>query len=464
MRINNLNEPLETKLKKIVKDNRAGQTKPAGYKVFNIGTGLGFRSEGGTDEDGEPDFKVTSITGDWVESVDNILKDAGGALGQSAAKLDAVERRLNDLNQVVIDTKAGNIDVPGTLAAKLVQAMDIETKRLIVTEEALLNNATVIGRMVANEFDAKTVSSERLDALEGRFQSLVTGDLTVKGRFQSGDNGQPSVVIPSTRVLTSGMQQVAVWFSHNGRDTTLEDGAPTAGLWVDTNSEMPTSLNLRGRAGGGVKIFDRLLLTDSLGQGSGRIDGQLHVKISSGRHKDGWWGDVTLKSDQIRIEPSTGSGGYRNSWGGGGLRPVQMGQSSGILYTETSSRRVKQDIESAEADDAWLDLRTVTYRERRAVGIGEAVRQKTIADPDYKPTPEEEDVLRHADTHFTGRIAEELHDAGYKDQVIYDVHGRPDGVDYARDGAKLIPHVRRNRDEIRELKALIKELQEKVGL
>lgn len=350
------------------------------------------------------------------------------------------------------------LNVTDAMTAALVQAMSVETKKLVVTEDTILNNATVIGRITTPLITAQIAEVNKLIANKADISQLTAGNITLSGRFQSGETGKPSIIIPSARRLTDGRTQVAVWFSHNGRDTTLRDGAPTAGLWMDTSSlDTATPLHLRGRMGGGIKSYGNIAVVDQYGGGAGRINGSKTLTLASGANgKDDW---LALRANSIRLLPYVGDAAYSRSWASGGLRPVQIGAESGTLYTETSSRRVKRDIETTGPDHKWLDIRTVTYRAKLAVEVGEQVDAATAEDPDYEPTAEQKDVLHFRDTRFTGRIAEEMHEAGYTDQVIYDSQGRPDGIDYVRDGVKLIPHVREHRDQIRELQAENAELR-----
>ena len=43
------------------------------------------------------------------------------------------------------------------LTARIVQAMSVATKKLVVTEEAILNHATLIGQTVVDDIDRKSV-------------------------------------------------------------------------------------------------------------------------------------------------------------------------------------------------------------------------------------------------------------------------------------------------------------------
>lgn len=372
-----------------------------------------------------------------------------------------------------VDVK--QLNVTEEMAAQLVRAMNVETKKLVVTEDAILQNANVIGRIVTPLIQAQAVETAELTADKAAIKILESGNITLTGRFQSGPDSGPSLIIPSARKPRAGYNQLALWLSRDGREPAIGEAGVVAGMWLDMKAHLDIAepLWVRGHRGGGVGIMGNLRLRDQYGGADGNFVYTDRLTVESNGHAmyRSTGGDVTLRAGGNFVNLAAGSialrngshtGSYSKSWGSGGLRPVQIGLSSGTLYTETSSKRVKQDIETTGPDHKWLDIRTVTYREKSAVAIGEAVAEKRAKDPNYQPTPEELDVLHFANTRFTGRLAEEMHEAGFTDQVIYDADGKPDGIDYVRDGVKLIPHVREHRDKIKELEARIAELEELV--
>ena len=169
-------------------------------------------------------------------------------------------------------------------------------------------------------------------------------------------------------------------------------------------------------------------------------------------------GDLYLKSNKsIRLTDATDRP-YVRSWTGGGLKTVYMGGSSGILYTETSSERYKVDVETAEPDHDWLDLRTVTYRDRIAVELAEEIEARRAAGDCTPLTAEEHERLAIADRHVHGRIAEEGAEVA-SEQVVRSADGTIEGWDYSRDAVMLTPHVREHRDKIADLEARIAELE-----
>ena len=137
---------------------------------------------------------------------------------------------------------------------------------------------------------------------------------------------------------------------------------------------------------------------------------------------------------------------------------MKMGSSSGVIYTDSSSRRYKRDIRTMEPDHEWLDLRTVWYRDKAAVETAEAVSRRQERGDCAPLTAQETEMIAAAGREVPGRIAEEMAEIS-SPQVIYGAEGEVESYDYSRDGAMLIPHVREHRDKIADLEARIAELE-----
>lgn len=108
---------------------------------------------------------------------------------------------------------------------------------------------------------------------------------------------------------------------------------------------------------------------------------------------------------------------------------------AGQLRESTSSRRFKQDIEDAAVDPAAvLRLRGRTWRDRSEVED----------DPD-------------TEIRYVGFIAEEVHDAGLTDLVVYDEEG-PRGLSYERMAVPLLELARHQQERIEALEAQVQQL------
>lgn len=111
-----------------------------------------------------------------ISEAKQALEDAQLLVSETGSALDDVELRLNSLGTELDDFQAGNIDVTGTLAAKLVQAMDIQTKRLVVTEDAILQHVTAIEGIVTSDLVA-----ERIVLSDLGYDLMQEAALTVTG-------------------------------------------------------------------------------------------------------------------------------------------------------------------------------------------------------------------------------------------------------------------------------------------
>lgn len=103
---------------------------------------------------------------------------------------------------------------------------------------------------------------------------------------------------------------------------------------------------------------------------------------------------------------------------------------NGRLLRSTSSLRYKVDVRDAEPAPSILDVQPRTWADRN--------------DPE-------------GPRHF-GVIAEELHDLGLGDLVVYDAEGRPDAVAYDRGWIPLVAVLREQRDQIADLTARVDAL------
>jgi len=374
------------------------------------------------------------------------------------------------------------LNVTKEMAARVVSAMDVAAKRLVVTEDAILNRATVI----------EGITTPLIEASEGRFNSLLAnkasiadiqgGNLTLTGHFRSGAVGKPGAIIPQNYTTQAGMEQLGIWLAPDGKAPSLgSEWGRTAGMWLDNASNVAGSNNssplfIRGQDGAGVRVMGGLSVGDAnghalitpAGNGDVNITARLgKIDLTAGRYATVHGastaslvtgGDLYIKSGNNIKFTRLDDRPYINSWTAGGLKTVYMGGSSGTIYTDTSSRRFKVDIETAKPDHEWLDMRTVTYRDLTAVELKAEIEARRAAGDCTPLTAEEHERLAIADRRIPGRIAEE--GVGVADaQVVLDGSGQVESWDYSRDAVMLTPHVREHRDKIADLEARIAELE-----
>ncbi|MBN0040253.1 hypothetical protein JN535_08760 [Cellulosimicrobium cellulans] len=161
-----------------------------------------------------------------------------------------------------------------------------------------------------------------------------------------------------------------------------------------------------------------------------------------------WWiraaqatgtgGDAPMRltcAGEIGIYSETGR--LRVPWTNASAAANVALDADGIVLRVSSALKYKQDLEDYNADpDAVLALRPRTWRDR-----GEVER-----DPDTT-------------NRYVGFIAEEVHDAGLTDLVVYDADGNPDALSYDRFSAALLAVIRRQQDQIDSLTRELGELR-----
>lgn len=376
------------------------------------------------------------------------------------------------------------LNVTEDMAAEIGRFMTLNTKKLIVTEAAVMQHVTAIEGIITPKITASEARMGDLIAEKASIADIQAGNLTLTGHFRSGAVGKPGVIIPSAYTTKQNQQQLGVWLAHDGTAPSLgSEWGATGGMWIDQKvmeggpaASQISPLYIRGQNGAGVRVMGGLSVGDPQGNGiitpagSGNINIRARLgdaDLSAGRIASVTGsvvanlitgGDLYLKGgSSIRLVRPNDSP-YAKSWTGGGLKTVYMGGSSGILYTETSTVRAKVDIETAEPDHEWLDMRTVTYRDRIAVELQAEIEARRASGDCTPLTAEEHERLAISDRRVPGRIAEE--GVGVADaQVVLDGSGQVEGWDYSRDAVMLTPHVREHRDKIADLESRIAELE-----
>lgn len=181
-------------LRQLVTKLRTPSSVPFGNKVASAGEGVTYVTSAGDS---------LRWDGDTLAAFDTRVDNAVKIVEASRASLEATETRLGEAERRIkeaeaaganVDTEAiatnvqkrlvqsktpwidgRNLIVPGTidtrqlnvtgeLAANIVRSMSAETKKLVVTEEAILNNLTVIENIVTPELVTKKIKTRELAA------------------------------------------------------------------------------------------------------------------------------------------------------------------------------------------------------------------------------------------------------------------------------------------------------------
>lgn len=191
---------------------------------------------------------------------------------------------------------------------------------------------------------------------------------------------------------------------------------------------LQNSITLRGSAPGTPGAFwiytDGVLALSSdqgtsiIAGGSVSIVGGTGVDLDSG-------GRFTITE-----LPSVGSPDYALGY------DTADGGTTWSVVLDSSSKRYKADITAVGIPDAFLDIEPVTFYDKRAMS----------------ESPET------ASLKF-GAIAEQVHDLGLGELLVTYRDDEPDALKYPMFAVALIPFVRKQRDEIAELKAEVAELK-----
>ena len=346
------------------------------------------------------------------------------------------------------------------LSGEVANFMSTESKKLVVTEEAILNHATLIGQTVVDDINVqgKLIGTDGVFTGTVDFTNVnVTGEQVVNklaansieadkikggsfagntftgGVFKGGEFQAPAdprwnggvAIDPKNGIRgwnTSGEQTFGINGTSNffsGTISTGREGRPSAILTPVTGSG--------GRVGGGVWFS-----TDgSTGRDQAAIysylDGNIHIRPKDTLPKgtvfiDGnlMVGDKTTFSSTLSAESITSFGTIATMKPGRGTSSTAntiIESGTGLIRMTASSRRYKQEIEdwSPSAEDV-LKLRPRSWKERKGLR------------PDM---PDYQDPNR-----YVGFIAEEVADAGLEELVVFadDEEGNygPDNLNYDR--------------------------------
>ncbi|MCB1740036.1 MAG: tail fiber domain-containing protein [Gammaproteobacteria bacterium] len=164
-------------------------------------------------------------------------------------------------------------------------------------------------------------------------------------------------------------------------------------LWFGTNNTWRMTLTNDGRLGIGTHPHD--LNVSGHSNSSLKLDVQGMLRVHT----------VPVWNGPGKYDVTWARGCHEGSWGStvcGGF------ENSRVITREGSSLRYKQNIEplGLEVASRILDIETKTYEMREGFGP-----------PGYRSV---------------GLIAEELHEVGLTDLVLYDEKGQPDGVNYKK--------------------------------
>lgn len=228
-------------LKKLLNKVANPQTVPHGVKVAQPGEYVDFYAADGVahrwdgDAIAEYDTRIAegaaAVTAaqESLAETESTLAAAGaritqveqdttpGAIGDTAAAQINERRLIIGRDAILTGTvDVAQLNVTGDMAAQIVSAMSVATKKLVVTEDAILNNATVVQWLVTPELIADRINVNNLGA------QLVTS-----GAIQTDTAANRGVKISNAGVSawdSNGVQTIRL----NGADNLLMGSFQTA--------------------------------------------------------------------------------------------------------------------------------------------------------------------------------------------------------------------------------------------
>ena len=391
------------------------------------------------------------------------------------------------LNVALMDPSAP-ASAKEALVARQVQSMSVATKKLIVTDEAILNHATLIGQTVVDDINVQgkligrdgvftgTVDFENINVTGTQIVSKLSagsidasrikggsfeGETFTGGRFKGGEFQAPAdprwnggVAIDPTNGIRAWDTSGSLTFQlrpDTGRARFVErayfnDPDTGSGLIIVPRTSRSNSVLFFGRNGSidgnqaAIWRGDYTVGRDPLelrGANKGGVTVHDGLTVNGGLlYADGLIVSGTAAGQRLQTTnaPTTSSGAN-----------VRAQKGTGVLYVNTSSRRYKKNIVDWSPDpSAVLSLQP---------------RQWQHDDPDF---PEEIDERWHV-----GFIAEEVDELGLKGLVDYAGDGkggwRPESLNYDRFAAAQQVVLQKHEAEIKELRERIALLEAQIG-
>ena len=387
-----------------------------------------------------------------------------------------------DLDVAMMDPSASSA-AKEALVVRQVQSMSLATKQLVVTEETILNHATLIGQTVVddinvqgkligtdgvftgtvdfgnvnvtgtqivNKLGANSISADKISG--GSFSGETFEGGVFKGaEFQAPANPRwnGGIAIDPTNGLrawnSSGTQTVSI-------DPAKGDLRMGSGVYLTGSDRNGLVLNPPSKIGTAAIYFTR-------GESMGANDAAIwRIGYSTGKEPlmlRGANGEGISVPSEIASNYMGGNldiGGLANIFGqlsiydrfryhnppGSGVSNanVYLNPNNGLMARMTSSRRYKRNITDWSADpEAVLALQPRTWQ---------------ASNPLEGDDPE---------AWFVGFVAEEVHDLGLTELVQYDEDGEPDALHYATFSVAQQAVLQKHEEEIADLLARVEQLE-----
>ena len=383
-----------------------------------------------------------------------------------------------DLGVVMMDPDASPA-AKEALVVRQVQSMSIATKKLVVTEETILNHATLIGdtavdninvrgklvgkdgtftgtvdfenvnvtgTQIVNKLGANSISAEKISG--GSFSGQTfEGGMFIGGVFAT--NMRPSTDGGLSINATNGLR---AWNS-SGKQTVSIDPANGdlrmgAGVYLTGSNRNGLVLNPPSGIGTASIYFTENEHMDGndaaiwrLGYAAGKsplmIRGANGEGITVRGANNVFDGNVSIGGTTILSQTrQVGHLIFPSPPGTSMQANVYMNPTNGVIARSSSSRRYKRNIEDWEIDTGAV----LRLQPRRWQAVNPMVGETE-------------------DDWFVGMVAEEVEEAGLPELVSYDAEGRADGLHYPNVGVAHQAVLRKHEKEIADLRARVEQLE-----
>lgn len=319
------------------------------------------------DVTGDLSAKVfTAVSATTAESFVRDRLVVGGAfevLGESIVNDLNVRGKLRGRDAILAGTlDVKQLNVTEDMAAQIVSAMTVNTKKLVVTEAAVMQHVTAIEGIITPKITASEArigdllagkaSIAELQTTIGHFNTLIAqkasiadiqgGNLTLTGFFRSGAAGKPGVIIPQNYTTERGFQQLGIWLSPTGVAPSLgSEWGSTAGIWLDEAANVAgtgarSPLHIRGQSGEGIHIYGKTVIHKVANMNSSILESSvgepMQVQAADGQNLFMW-----ARGGGVAQMLSTGSGAVivRNS--GTGSARVESSSGEAIVWSDTGN-------------------------------------------------------------------------------------------------------------------------------
>lgn len=246
------------------------------------------------------------------------------------------------------DLEGSRLTVDDLLAARVVQAMDLETKKLVVTEEAILNHATLIGQTVVDDINVqgKLVGTDGVFTGTVDFANVnVTGELLANEI--SGEHIYGTVVEGGEIRTTDGLASQVTLSDTAFAPPFDGGGTPRPGIRIDSGSVTPVHKPGVGPvSAGGIAVY-------------------------SGQNSSNQWGALTVRGSRTEIMNDGGDGRTSKievSTGAIDVRMESATASSGARVT-TNSSRLFASSSTIRADQNGVHLGTSVGGTGRSLSV-----------------------------------------------------------------------------------------------